>query len=143
MGLTFSKEDVSHISEVLGAEAKEYENSWSWRLSNEKSIQTLVLSIHNNVKISNDKEGALISVQTQHGYFELHDCLSYMVFEPGEVIFVFYNDTQVSSLVVGRQSTCSMFTNISRDILNADFTTLNPAVLLAAMQLSLTETILE
>ncbi len=139
----FSGEDINKISNVLGATAKGFENSWTLRLTNETSNQSLVLTINNNVKLSNKKEGVLISVQTHHGYFELHDCLSFMVFEPDEVIFVFFNETHVSSLVVGRQCTCSMFTNISREILNADFATLNPAVLMAAMQLSLTEEILE
>jgi hypothetical protein len=35
-----------------------------------------------------------------------------------------------------------MYANISRDVLGADFAELDPAVLLSAMQLSLTESIL-
>jgi hypothetical protein len=100
------------------------------------------LTIYNNVELGKNKKGTLLSVQTHHGYYELHDCQSFLVFEPDEVIFINANDTFVSSLIIGGRCTCSMYTNISRDILNSDFSKLDPAVLLSAMQLSLTESIL-
>jgi hypothetical protein len=142
MGFSFTNEDIEQISTILSKSPKEFEKSWSWRFDNPETKQSLVITIYNNVKLGKESEGSLISVQSQHGYFELHDCRGYLVFEPDEIIFVQSTDDKVSSLIVGKQATCSMFTNISRDILNADFTTLDPTVLLSAMQLSLTETIL-
>lgn len=142
MSYFFTKDDINTITGILGGEFRDYENSFSWKLENKDTSQTLVLSIHNNIQLNKDSSGSLISVQTQHGYFEMHGCMSYMVFEPDEVIFVFYTGETLSSLIVGKQCSCSMFGNISRDILNADFSELDPAVLLAAMQLSLTESIL-
>lgn len=142
MSYFFTKDDISTISKVLGGELREYENSWTCKLSNPDSSQTLVLSIHNKIQLNKNNSGSLISVQTQHGYFEMHGCMAYMVFEPDEVIFVFYNEENLSSLIVGKRCSCSMFGNISRDILNADFSELDPAVLMSAMQLSLTESIL-
>ncbi|TAL68895.1 MAG: hypothetical protein EPN82_09530 [Bacteroidetes bacterium] len=142
MSYFFTKDDINTISGVLGGELREYDNSCSWKIENKETSQTLVLSIHNNIQLNKAITGSLISVQTQHGYFEMHGCMAYMVFEPDEVIFVFYNDETLSSLIVGKQCSCSMFGNISRDILNADFSELDAAVLMAAMQLSLTETIL-
>jgi hypothetical protein len=64
-----------------------------------------------------------------------------MIFEPEEVIFINQKDDLLSSLIIGKNCTCSLFSNINRHILNADFNTLDPSVLLAAMQLSLTESI--
>ena len=142
MSYYFTKDDISTISKVLGGELREYDNSWSCKLNNAETSQTLVLSIHNKIQLNKNNSGSLISVQTQHGYFEMHGCMAYMVFEPDEVIFVFYNDETLSSMIVGKRCSCSMFGNISRDILNADFSELDPAVLMAAMQLSLTESIL-
>jgi hypothetical protein len=55
------------------------------------------------------------------------------------VIFLQNTESKVSSLIIGKNSSCSLFSNISRDILGADFSELDPAVLLSAMQLSLTE----
>ena len=142
MSYYFTKDDIGTISKVLGGELREYDNSWSFKLNNPETSQTLVLSIHNNIQLNKNNSGSLISVQTQHGYFEMHGCMAYMVFEPDEVIFVFYNEETLSSLIIGKQCSYSMFGNISRDILNADFSELDPAVLMAAMQLSLTESIL-
>ena len=142
MGYSFSKEDIAKISEVFGSKSKEFGNSWSWRIDNKSTNQSLVITIYNNINLSRESEGSMISVQTQHGYFEMHDCKGYVVFEPDEIIFVQANTTNVSSLIVGKHSTCSMYNNISRDVLTSDFTTLDPTVLLSAMQLSLTETIL-
>ncbi len=142
MSYYFTKDDINSISKVLGGELREYENSWSCKLNNPETSQTLVLSIHNKIQLNKNNSGSLISVQTQHGYFEIHGVMSYMVFEPDEVIFVFFNEETLSSLIIGKRCSCSMFVNISRDILNADFSELDPAVLMAAMQLSLTESIL-
>jgi hypothetical protein len=65
-----------------------------------------------------------------------------MIFEPDEVIFIQATSDKVSSLIIGKNCSCSMYANISRDVLGADFAELDPAVLLSAMQLSLTESIL-
>ncbi|HPI20313.1 MAG TPA: hypothetical protein PKY56_08080 [Candidatus Kapabacteria bacterium] len=141
MSFFFSKEDVKKIEEVLETQAQEVENSFSWRLSNPKSHQALSFTIFNEVQLGGDSLGTLISVQTNHGYFELHNCTNYMIFEPEEVIFINQKNEVLSSLIIGKNCTCSLFSNINKHILNADFNTLDPSVLLAAMQLSLTESI--
>ena len=142
MSYIFSKEDINKITEALGKKPQEFEGSWSWSLSNEETKQQLVFTIYNDVNIGKNKKGTLISVQTQHGYFELHACTAYMIFEPDEVIFIQATPELVSSLIIGRQSSCSMYTNIDREILNADFAKLDAPVLLSAMQLSLAEELL-
>ncbi len=142
MSYRFTEEEIKTISGVLEAESKKFDGGWSWMLHNTESGQSLVISIYNDVNLGNNASGALISVQTQHGYFELHDVSAFLVFEPDEVIFVQADDKRVSSLIIGKLCTCSMYTNINRDILSADFASLDPAVLLSAMQLSLTEVVL-
>ncbi len=142
MGFSFTDNDIKAISEILGAEADKLDDSFSWKLKNEETGQSLVLSLYNGVDLGRNINGPLISIQTKQGYYELHDCMSYVIFEPDEVIFINANDDLVSCLIVGRGSTCSLYSNISRDILSADFASLDPAVLLSAMQLSLTETAL-
>lgn len=141
MSFFFNKQDIKKIEEVLEAQAQEVEDSFSWRLTNPKTQQTLSFTIFNKVKLGADLLVTLISVQTNHGYFELHNCTNYMIFEPEEVIFINQKDDLLSSLIIGKNCTCSLFSNINRHILNADFNTLDPSVLLAAMQLSLTESI--
>ncbi|MFA6569743.1 MAG: hypothetical protein WCT77_00700 [Bacteroidota bacterium] len=142
MSYTFTKEDIKAISNILECEPQEFESSWSWHIENEKAVQPLFLSVHNNVKLSNQSTGPLISVQTRYGYFELHDCSSYLLFEPDEVIFVQSCNNKVSSMIVGKSGNCSLYSNIDKNNLNTDFSGLDPVVLLSAMQLSLAESVL-
>ena len=142
MGYSFSQVDIELITKVLGVEVQAIGNNWSWHLKNTETRQSLVINIYHGIKLNKESEGAMVSVQTLHGYFELHDCIGFLVFEPDEIIFVQASGDYVSSLIVGRQCNCSMYANISRDILKSDFNNLDAAVLLSAMQLSLTESIL-
>ncbi|MFH1050435.1 MAG: hypothetical protein V1779_05820 [bacterium] len=142
MEYNFKKEDIELIGKVLGAQSQNHDNSWTWKLVNAEAKQSLVISIYNEVQLGKEHKGSLISVQTLHGYFELHNCIGYVIFEPDEVIFVQSEGNTVSCMIVGKQCTCSLFTNIRKEILKSDFNTLDPAVLLSAMQLSLTESIL-
>lgn len=142
MGFAFSQVDIELITKTLNAEVQSQGNNWTWHLKNNETRQSLVINIYHGIKLGHESEGAMVSVHTLHGYFELHDCIGFLVFEPDEVIFVQASGNYVSSLIVGRQCNCSMYANISRDILKSDFNNLDPAVLLSAMQLSLTESIL-
>lgn len=142
MSYSFTKNDIENISAMLGTAFDEFDRGWSWKLNNPSTKQSLVFTIYNDAQISDEKPGSLISVQTQHGYFELHDCSSFLLFEPDEIIFVNSNESKVTCLVIGKECNCSMFSNISKDILASDFSEIDSPVLLAAMQLSLTESIL-
>lgn len=142
MAFLFTDEDIKRIAETLGGEPQTTGDETSIWLTNPVSRQSLTVNLHNNVQLGKDRTGALVVAQTQHGYFELHDCSGFMVFEPDEVIFIGSEGEYISSIVVGGQCTCSMFVNIRREILSTDFTRLDPRVLMSAMQLSLTEDIL-
>jgi hypothetical protein len=142
MGIKFNTENISEINGILQSEPEIFEDSWLWRLQNPETRQSLVLTLYNNVELGGGSTGSLISVQSQHGYFELHDCTTFMTFEPDEVIFINSGKEEVSCLIIGKDGNCSLFSNINREIINSDFTNLHPAVLLSAMQLSLTENIL-
>ncbi len=142
MNFKFADTDIKKISDILSCPPKQFGSGWSWQMKNTETGQGLVFSIYNEVGLGGGKTGVLVSVQTQHGYFELHDCNGYLIFEPDEVIFLSATGDKVSSMSIGRSATCSLYSNISRDILNADFAALDPAVLLSAMQLSITESVL-
>ena len=77
------------------------------------------------------------------GYVELHDVTGLLPIEPDEVMFIAKRDDRFSSLVVGASGTCSQFANIRPSILRADLNDLDPAALMAALQLSLAENIIE
>ncbi len=141
MEFVFSIDDIRLIGQTLGGEASSSDDSYVFQLSSEQSRQSLTLTIHNKVRLGDDTEGALVVAQTQHGYFELHDCNAFMPFEPDEIIFLAVRESTISCLVLGSQCTCSMFVDIRREILNSDFGKLDPRVLMSAMQLSLAESV--
>lgn len=143
MAYTFSESDIQTITSTLGVEPKQLERSWYFQLTNAQTKQSLALSIHNDVQLGAESNGSIITAQTHHGYFEIHDCTGFVLVEPDEVIFVSDQNGLVSSLVTGKSCTCSLFANIRADIITADFAKLDTSVLMAAMQLSLTESILQ
>lgn len=89
------------------------------------------------------KSMSLVAVQSVHGYFELHNWTEFVVVEPDEVIFLSSDSENISSLVVSSHCSCSVYSNVSKQILTQDLTTLDPAVLLSAMQLSLVESLIQ
>lgn len=88
-----------------------------------------------------EDETVILSAQTVHGYFELHNVVRYVPVEPDEVIFVAEEGDRISGLVVGAGGNCSLFANVHRTTLTADFASLEPSLLLAAMQLGLAENV--
>lgn len=142
MNKLFDKSDIKKISEVLNSEPDDFGNAYSWKLTNKDNSKPMVITLYTDAKIGNELKGSLISVQTRHGYYELHGITNYLVFEPDEIIFINANSELLSCLIIGKECTCSLYSNIRREILNADFSELDSAVLLSAMQLSITENLL-
>lgn len=142
MKFTFTENNIKEIGKTLQASVEKSADSWTFQLHNPNTRQSLFFVIYNNIDLGGGEKGTLVSVQTQHGYFEIHFCNGYMVFEPDEIIFFESKPETVSCLVIGKECTCSMFSNINRSLLEADFTTLDAPVLLSAMQLSITENVL-
>lgn len=139
MSFSFTGKDIERIAEIIGSTPQIADNSYTWKVINKGNGQSLVFTVYNSIPIDDNNSCSMITAQTQQGYFELHCCTGYMIFEPGEVIFIQADDKSVTSLIIGRESTCSMYANIDRKILISDFTMLDPALLPAAMQLSLIE----
>lgn len=137
--MIFDQEDIKRISEILKVEPEFVGGSYILNLFNKELNQLLFLSVNNDIDYENNEQSSIISVQTQYGYFELHNCTNYIIFEPDEVIFINSNDEKVSCLIISKDANCSMFSDIKRAILKTDISELNPSVLLAAMQLSLIE----
>jgi hypothetical protein len=140
--MIFEQEDIRKISEILKVEPEFVGGSYILNLFNKDLHQLLFLSINNDIDYENNEQSSIVSVQTQYGYFELHNCTNYTLFEPDEVIFINSSEDKVSCLIVSKDANCSMFSDIKRAILKTDISQLNSSVLLAAMQLSLIEKVL-
>jgi hypothetical protein len=146
MELIFTKKEIDTFSLILGKKPDEYPGTYIWHTvaidAVSEAKKSLYFSLHLPTK-ENGLELPIASVQTLHGYYELHNIVKYMTFEPDEIIFIAENDDKLSSLIVGSQGTCSLYSNISKNLLNADFSTLSAPNFLAATQLSILDTIIE
>lgn len=143
MGFILKKDDLQKIDSTLGATHKAFEASYTWSLKSPDNAKPMVFTIYDQVDLGGGLEGALVSVQTRHGYYELHNINNLMFFEPDEIILISSTTEFLSCLIIGSSSTCSLYSNISRSLLRSDFSELHPAVLLSAMQLSITDSIVE
>ena len=142
MKTLISQQDIDAMASLLDIVPVKQDSAWIWQMSNETSGQSQTVIIHESVDFGDGESGYLISVQTRHGYFELHGCTHFLLFEPEEVIFLRVEEKMVSSMVIGKHCTCSMFAPINRELLRMDPELLDPAVLMSAMQMSIAESIL-
>lgn len=141
MGMKFKLQnnDIELISKTLEVEIEKGENSFSWKQSNEESGQSLYVTIYNEAPVEKNENGVLVSVQSNHGYFELHDCTSFIDFENSEIIFLHSTEEKLTTLVLGKNCSCNMYANISKHLFEQDISELDNSVIMSFMQLSLTE----
>jgi len=141
MGMKFKLQnnDIELISKTLEVEIEKGENSFSWKQSNEESGQSLYVTIYNGAPVGKNENGVLVSVQSNHGYFELHDCTSFIDFENSEIIFLHSTEEKLTTLVLGKNCSCNMYANISKHLFEQDISELDNSVIMSFMQLSLTE----
>lgn len=134
--MEFNRQSVEDIARLLGAKVESGGNESILRIGGVEAGPAIVLSI-----AFPENGGGMLSAQTSYGYFELHSVSRYVGVEPDEVIFVGEEGDRISGLVVGRLGNCSLFANVDRSILSSDFSSLDPSLILAAMQLGLTEVV--
>ncbi len=132
--MKLTAEDIDTVARTLGARREQNGSETTLYVGAGAAAPSIVLTLN-----ALDGGGVVLSAQTVHGYFELHNVARFVPVDPDEVIFVAEDGDRISGLVVGAAGTCSLFANVDRATLTADFGTLEPALLLAAMQLGLAE----
>lgn len=136
------KSHIDQCTERLGAPALVAPTSWTWNIDAPNGVRAIVMTITTDVLID-EQPCTIITAQTPQGYVEMHNVTGILSIEPDEVMFLARHNERFSSLVVGRTGTVSQFANIHASLLRADLTEINPAALLAALQLSLADGLLE
>lgn len=143
MPFRFNNIETELISKILRQKPVEIDNSYTWNIIDPDNLKPLILTIHNDVNIGNNQLGSMVSVQSRHGYYELHNIKHIMAFEPDEVIFLTEENNTLSCLIIGIRSTCSLYSNINKQLLSSDLSELHPANILSIMQLLITEPLIE
>lgn len=142
MKKVFDKKDIDSIGKTLGVTAKHKGNNYRFEIVNAENTQKLSLEIYPDIQIGRHT-GNLISVYAPCSHLQLHFCTGYVVSEMlGEVTFIGESGGKVSGLIVEREAGCSLYSNVDREILSGDFTTLGPEVMLSGVALSLAEELL-
>ena len=138
--MTLTPQDIEAIEGVLGASERPDDRTWFWNIRDQSSNRVLALTI-SIADLGKEQPSTIVSAQTYQGYVELHDVTACLCIEPDEVMFIAKQDDRFSSLVVGSTCTCSQFGNIRASLIGRDLTDIDPALLMASMQLSLAEAI--
>jgi len=138
--LNITEQDIEKINLIINSHPTEFENGWSWTVRSSDKSKPMVINLYQ--KIENLKTGIMVSVQTRHGFYELHDINNILYFEPDEVLFLKSDESTMSCLIIGSENTCSLYSNININLIKSDFSQLHPAILLSAMQLSIAESLL-
>ncbi len=139
-----TKKDIDKIARTLSAaEVRQEDDHFLIRLCNDEEKRTLVLEIYPSILLGK-KTGALVVVYTPTSHLQLHHCSGFVCSQDlGEVTFVGEFGKKLSGLVIEKGAACSLYANVTRDLLSGDFTKLGVEVMLSSVALSLTEGILE
>jgi len=139
-----TKKDIDKIAKTLSAEeVRQEDDHFLIRLCNTEEKRTLVLEIYPSIVLGK-QTGALAVVYTPTSHLQLHHCSGFVCSqELGEVTFVGEFGGKLSGLVIEKGAACSLYANVTQDLLSGDFTKLGVEVMMSSVALSLTEGILE
>jgi hypothetical protein len=140
----FSETDIDRIADCLNPETRNFETDhYRLKLVNNADRRMLVLELYPSVPLGKE-HGSMVVVYTLGGHLQLHNCTGFVVSEElGEVTFVSESPGRLSGLVVEREAACSLYANVTRDLISGDFTNLGVEVMLSGVALSLTEGLLK
>ena len=139
----FDQVDIDKICDCLNVAEKDFDTDHHrLKLINKEERRMLVLELYPATRLGS-QTGAMIVVYTSGGHLQLHNCTGFVCSEElGEVTFVGEQAGRLSGLVVEREAACSLYANVTRDLVSGDLTQLGVEVMLSGVALSLAEDIL-
>jgi hypothetical protein len=139
----FTHKDISRIVKCLEAkEVGQEKDHFRLKILNPEERRGVVLEIYPRVSEGKEK-GPMVVAYTGNSHLQLHNCSGYVVStELGEVTFVGESKNKISGLVVEKEAACSLYANVSSDLISGDFTKLGVEVMLSGVALSLAEEVL-
>lgn len=141
----FTDADFDRLAAALGAPFEREGAVVRFALAHAPSGRHLSLEVTPAVEPPVEAESqALVSVYGPAAFLQLHGCTGFVASEElGEAIFFAREGGRVAGLVVEREAGCSLYANVAEALLSADFTRLAPEVMMAAVALSIGETLFE
>jgi hypothetical protein len=142
----FEQADIERISDCLQVAERDFQSDHHrLKLINNEERRMLVLELYSAARTgAGEKTGAMVVVYTSGGHLQMHNCTGFVCSdELGEVTFVGEHAGRLSGLVVEREAACSLYANVTRELISGDFTRLGVEVMLSGVALSLAEEILK
>jgi len=145
----FADADFERIAAALGSAAEHEGAVVRFSLHHAASGRKLAVEISPSVALPGIAAGttALVSAYGPLAYVQLHGVTGYLASEElGEVIFFARWGGEggvASGLVIEREAGCSLYANVAEAMLRTDFTQLPPEAMMAAVALSMSETLFE
>jgi len=142
--MKFEKSQIDDIARIIGADNVEWQTDhYRLKVVAEQVKRMLVLEIYPDTDLGKSK-GSMIVVYTGASHLQIHNCSGFVTSEElGEVTFVGEQGGYISGLVVEKEAACSLYANISRDLISSDFTKLGVEVMLSGVALSLAEEVID
>jgi len=140
-------DNINSNKKVLNeSNLRDLENLFEMKfLKNEKTyslkIQDHILKSNIALDIYLDPaEDNLISLYSENSHLQLQSCRYFIISNMlEEVIFYTESDNKISGLIISKKGDCSLYANVDRSTLAADFMNLNSEKLLSAVALSVIE----
>lgn len=131
--------------QIESSDFKELEKLFEVKINKTENISSLSLinkakKSQISVDIIKEAGSSLISVYTENAHMQLQNCQYYIVSKMlSEAIFVSESVDLISGLIISKDGDCSLYSNVSKDILKIDYSRLSSEKLISAIALSLTE----
>lgn len=138
MTCSLSVHDLERIAAVIGGTLLKEEHSWIIEQRHHHGRLEQLITIYPQVSTPRG-EMTLVTVQSRQGYYQLFGCTDFLIIEPDEVVFVARANDAASCLLIGAERTCTLYAGVPLRLLRQPLDRLDPALLLAVMQLSLAE----
>ena len=135
--LQIKEEDLKQIEILFSEKFQKTDSSFVINIKNERINSNICVEI-----FPEKDSGYLISVYTNNTHLQLQSCTNLIVSGMlEEIIFISETETSISGLIVSKQGDCALYSNVDKKILRSDFSELNSEKLLAAVALSISETV--
>jgi len=137
----FTSQNVDEIANVLEVKAKTIGNDlFRFELVNDEESRKLALEIHLGLSVDN-KMMNMVSVYSGGTFLQLHNCTAFVASKMLKQVTFFGKQNGITSgLIVEVGAGCSLYANVSDEVLTGDFTKLPEDLMMCGVALSLTET---
>jgi hypothetical protein len=131
----FDEKSFNDFENLFNVKPVKSGNSVSFNLSNKQKKTEISIEI-----ITESEDNALVSVYTENAHLQLQNVKYFLISGMlSEAIFISETEDKISGLIISSQGDCSLYSNVSKNILKGDFADLSSEKLIAAVALSLAE----